>query len=115
MHIAPTGNFKYALSALKSTLPKAASYKVRVSREDGLDESEISYTSNGLEIMNALVYFREGTKVKVNVVGGVGDEWRQNAGFIFANLLGDLSFNYELELQIPLEKFDRLTSIMKRT
>lgn len=65
--------------------------------------------------MNALVYFREGTKVKVNVVGGVGDEWRQNAGFIFANLLGDLSFNYELELQIPLEKFDRLTSIMKRT
>ncbi|MFH1788259.1 MAG: hypothetical protein ABH834_02620 [Candidatus Altiarchaeota archaeon] len=113
IHVAPTANFKHALSAVKSTLPREVHYNVGLCRVDGQDTAQLSHMSTGMEVMSALAQFREGTKVKVKVEGGVGGEWRDKAGFVFANMLGDVSFNYELELPIPLEKWDRLASIIE--
>jgi hypothetical protein len=113
MHTRPSQCLPACLLRARDTIPKEHYYKARFTNEEGLSRT-FTPRSDIMDILEEPDLLRFGRKVRVAVEGGPNPEWRRAAGWAFANVLGDPSFDLGLNSELAQEKWAALERIMSR-
>ncbi len=113
MHTRPSECIPSMLRRVRELIPREKYYKLRVSNGDG-GTTTLTPVSDVLDMFEDPNLFKCGKQVTVSAEGGTGRQWRRVAGWAFANVFGDPSFDLGLNAPVAEEKWARLEDTLHK-